>query len=24
LNKHWRCFLMCQLRLISPVTVAEP
>jgi hypothetical protein len=24
LNKHWRCFLMCQLRLNSTVTVAEP
>jgi hypothetical protein len=24
LNKHWRCFFMCQLSLNSPVTVAEP
>jgi hypothetical protein len=24
LNKHWRCFLICQLSLNSPVPVAEP
>jgi hypothetical protein len=24
LNKHWRCFFMCQLSLNSTVTVAEP